>query len=210
MHVELMNYPANADLLCGEAAAICTGSDRELAALKGAMGSGHESVAEHASFTFYVKSVSRVLLAQLTRHRIASFSVQSQRYCGVNPEWIVPPSVIEKGMETAYRAMCDACYNLFCTMLTMGIPEEDARYVIPQGVTCNLVMTMNARELRHFFSLRMCNRAQWEIRNLADAMHEMSVEHAPILFEDSGAGCMTSKGCPEKRPCGTPRKKVEA
>ena len=207
MNVTLINSPINPDQLCGTAAAVCTNSPDPIKALRGALKSGHESVAEHANFTFHIRGVSRVLLAQLTRHRLASYSVESQRYCGVRPVWIVPQSIREAGFEEAYLAQCTNAYNLYNTMASQGVPEEDARYVIPSSVVCDLFFTANARELRHFFALRMCNRAQWEIRELADKMHEICVACAPELFRDSGCGCMTGKGCPEKRPCGNPRTK---
>lgn len=205
MQATLINSPINPDQLCGTAAAVCTKSPSAIGALRGAMASGHESVAEHASFTFHIRDVSRVLLAQLTRHRIASFSVESQRYCGIRPVWVVPETIKAAGFEQAYLAQCESAYNLFNTMTSQGVPEEDARYIIPECAVCDLVFTANARELRHFFSLRMCNRAQWEIRNLADKMHEICVTCAPVLFKNSGAGCMTSVGCPERKPCGNPR-----
>lgn len=208
MQVTLINSPINPDQLCGTAAAVCTKSPSAIGALRGAMASGHESVAEHASFTFHIQDVSRVLLAQLTRHRIASFSVESQRYCGVRPIWVIPETIKAAGFEQAYLAQCESAYNLFCTMVSQGVPGEDARYVIPECAVCDLIFTANARELRHFFSLRMCNRAQWEIRNLADEMHKLCVTCAPVLFKNSGAGCMTTAGCPEgKRSCGNPRTK---
>lgn len=209
MKVTLINSPMNADYLCGTAAAICTNAVDPLGALRGAMASGHESVAEHANFTFYAENVSRVLLAQITRHRIASFSVESQRYCGVRPIWIVPESIEKAGLEEQYLTQCRACYKLYCDMVDHGVLEEDARYIIPEAAVCNLIITMNARELRHFFSLRMCNRAQWEIRNLADEMYKLCKANAPTLFKNAGPGCMTRKGCPEgKRSCGSPRKEV--
>lgn len=209
MNVTLINSPLNPDHLCGTAAAICTNAADPIKALRGALRSGHESVAEHASFTFHIEGVSRVLLAQFTRHRLASFSVESQRYCGVRPVWVVPETIKAAGFEEAYLAQCTNAYNLFCTMISQGVPEEDARYVIPECVVCDLVFTANARELRHFFSLRMCNRAQWEIRELADKMHEICVACGTELFRNSGCGCMTGKGCPEgKRSCGNPRKDV--
>jgi thymidylate synthase (FAD) len=207
MQVTLINSPINPDQLCGTAAAVCTKSPSAIGALRGAMASGHESVAEHACFTFHIENVSRVLLAQLTRHRIASFSVESQRYCGIRPVWIVPQTVRDAGFEEAYLAQCTNAYNLFCTMVSQGVPEEDARYIISECAVCDLVFTANARALRHFFSLRMCNRAQWEIRSLADKMHEICVACAPVLFKNSGCGCMTTAGCPERKPCGHPRNK---
>ena len=198
MNVTLMRHTPAAEELCGYAAALCTGFEGyPLKALKGALASGHESVAEHASFTFYIDGVSRVLLAQLTRHRIASFSVQSQRYCGCDPTDVIQPASFEdKRFTGSVNAVLRKVEDLYNAMVTEGIPEEDARFIVPQGVTCKLMMTMNARELRHFFSLRCCNRAQWEIRELAQEMLRQCKEVAPVLFADAGAGCVRG-ACPE-------------
>lgn len=204
MKVSLVRHTLNPDELAGMAAALCSGSRNPDKARDMAMISGHESISEHACFTFLIEGVSRVLLAQITRHRLASFSVQSQRYTGIQPEWIVPPQVAAKGFKLSYLDSCDRCYRLFCDMVACGVPAEDARYAIPQGVTCNLLMTMNVRELRHFLSLRCCNRAQWEIRNLADEMMPLCYAKAPCLFADAGPGCVRGD-CREARPCGMPR-----
>lgn len=209
MKVTLINYPhMPGDEIAGLAAAICTDSDNHERALNHAMDSGHNSVAEHAAYTFLVEGVSRVLLAQLTRNRIASFSVQSQRYCGVKPEWVVPQTIIDKDLAGEYVKMCQSCYETYLDMIGQGVPEEDARYVIPQGVTCKLLVTMNARELLHFFELRCCNRAQWEIREMAWAMLAEVRKIAPRLFRDAGPGCLRG-ACPEKRPCGKPYRREE-
>ena len=100
------------------------------------------------------------------------------------------------------------CMLLYMDLIEAGVPAEDARYITPQAVATDLVMTMNARELLHFFSLRTCNRAQWEIRNLADSMLKICKEIAPYIFNNAGPGCVTGK-CPESRPCGHPRTKEE-
>ena len=208
MKVELERYTLAADALCGEAAAICTDYQGDpLKALDGAMGAGHESVAEHSSFTFVIEGVSRVLLAQLTRHRLASFSVQSQRYVRQSESMsVIPPSVKEN--KTALAAVTmhyDQAFNLYDDLIKMGIPSEDARYVLHQGICTKLMMTMNARELRHFMALRMCNRAQWEIRELADRLYQAAYHVAPKLFDNAGPGCVVGL-CPEgKRSCGNPR-----
>lgn len=209
MKVEIIDRNMTPMTTCGEAAAICTDFDDYNKALAGAMSSGHESVVEHASFTFLIEGVSRALLAQLTRHRIASFSVQSQRYVSLKGgfPFIIPPSITALGPEAVAR---------FCTQMTLvsnwydewgkQIPSEDARFVLPNACETKLIMTMNARELRHFFSLRTCNRAQWEIRALADEMLELCQAEAPALFKDAGCACMAGKPCPEgKRSCGRPR-----
>lgn len=209
MKVEIIDRSMTPMTTCGEAAAICTDFDDYNKALAGAMSSGHESVVEHAYFTFLIEGVSRALLAQLTRHRLASFSVQSQRYVSMKGgfPFIIPPSITALGPEAVAR---------FCTQMTLFsnwydewgklIPGEDARFVLPNACETKLVMTMNARELRHFFSLRTCNRAQWEIRALADEMLELCRAEAPALFKDAGCACMAGKPCPEgKRSCGRPR-----
>ena len=205
MNVELISWPTmHPETLAGKAAAKCYNGTNYEASLRSAMSGGHMSVAEHAAFTFEISGVSRVLLAQLTRHRIASFSVQSQRYCGVKPSWVIPQSIKDVGMESEYLMYCDAGYRLMCDMVDKGIDVEDARYCIPQGVTCSLIMTMNVRELRHFFSMRCCNRAQEEIRTLAWTMLRLCKKIAPELFKGAGPGCVRGR-CPEgKRACDKP------
>lgn len=125
------------------------------------MKSGHESISEHAVFTFHVDGVSRVVLAQITRHRLASFSVESQRYCGARTTQIIPQSVYDVGLDGEYKAFLRHARTFYERMVQCGVPREDARYASPEGTTTGFVMTMNVRELRHFFSLRCCNRAQW-------------------------------------------------
>ena len=212
MNVTLIRYTPEPDKLCGEAAAICTGYTGDpLKALRGALESGHESVAEHAGFTFRIEDVNRVLLAQLTRHRLASFSVQSQRYCGISYNMAMPESV-RNASSHVYDVFLDAVessYKAYDWLIENGIPAEDARMVAPEGEMTELVMTMNARELRHFFSLRCCNRAQWEIRELAWRMLKEVYVVAPELFKDAGPGCLRGP-CPEgKRSCGKPMKRAE-
>lgn len=209
MNVQLLRYTLNPDTIAGVSAAICYDAKSPARALSSAMDGGHYSVLEHAVFTFAIDDVSRVLLAQLTRHRLASFSVQSQRYCGANKQCVIPETVLIHDYAREFSAMCDAAYRLYEEMVAAGIPEEDARYIIPQGTTCKLVMTMNARELRHFFSLRTCNRAQWEIRELADMLLRECKKVAPKLFEGAGCGCVNGH-CPEgRRSCGKPRYESE-
>lgn len=175
------------------------------------MGMGHESVLEHASFTFLMEGVSRVLLAQLTRHRIASFSVQSQRYVSYADGfgYIVPPAIRALGEE----AVCE--YERQMTQMQDWYKDwqqrlgaageksnEDARFVLPGACETRIMLTMNVRELRHFFALRMCNRAQWEIRSLAEKMFEQCASVAPALFRDAGPGCLRG-ACPEgTKSCG--------
>lgn len=208
MNVTLIRFTPEPDKLCGEAAAICTGYTGDpLKALRGALDSGHESVAEHAGFTFRVEGVSLVLLAQLTRHRVASYSVQSQRYCGADLGLVLPDSMAIGDMIDEIVEVKLAVKKLYNKAISLGTPQEDARYFTLQGGVTSLIVTMNARELRHFFSLRCCNRAQWEIRELAWRMLEEVRVVAPELFKDAGPGCLRGP-CPEgKRSCGRPMKR---
>ena len=208
MHVSLTAYTPLPDTVCEEAAGTCYRSNGEKA-LNAAMSGGHESVLEHACFTFRIEGVSRVLLAQLTRHRLVSFSVESQRYTNTkdNPVYL-PESVREYGRQLSLQSYMGTLFELYEDMLEAGVPKEDARYILPMGVTTNLVMTANARELRHIFSLRCCNRAQKEIRDLAWEMLRLCKEAAPKLFADAGPGCLRGK-CPEHKSCGHPYTKKE-
>lgn len=174
------------------------------------MDMGHESVLEHASFTFGVEGVSRVLLAQLTRHRIASFSVQSQRYVSYENGfgYIIPESIAALGDEYAARfheqmKTIESWYTDWQKLLGKGEKSnEDARFVLPNACETRIMVTMNVRELRHFFSLRMCNRAQWEIRKMAEEMFRLCYETAPALFMNAGPACIRGK-CPEgEKSCG--------
>lgn len=189
---------------------------------------GHESPIEHASFTFGVEGVSRSLLAQLTRHRIASFSVQSQRYVAESHfEYVLPPEIeaIPEAAERYRRAMEEdqQHYEALTAMLkakhreaflAAGMTEkaadraaekkaiEDARFVLPNACTTKLIVTMNARSLINFFHHRCCNRAQWEIRELADRMLAECAAVAPHLFRSAGPSCVHG-ACPEgKMSCG--------
>lgn len=184
--------------------------------LRGVIASGHHSVLEHVSFTFGISGVSRALLAQITRHRIASFSVQSQRYVGLENgfDYVIPPRIQALGDEEVGRfhsqmALIQSWYNEWREKLGGGEgANEDARFVLPNACCTQIVMTMNARELLNFFSLRCCNRAQWEIRAVADKMLEICKDHAPVIFESAGPGCVRGN-CPEgKKCCGKPRKEL--
>jgi thymidylate synthase (FAD) len=189
---------------------------------------GHSSIMEHASFTFGIEGVSRSLLAQITRHRIASFSVQSQRYVRENMfEYVMPPQIeadeaakaeFIKAMEEDQRH-----YEKITEILKQkhkagyikeGMTEkaadsaaekqaiEDARFVLPNACTTKIMMTMNCRSLQNFFSLRCCNRAQWEIRALAQEMFRLVYAVAPHVFVNAGPTCVNG-GCGEgKMTCG--------
>ena len=207
MEVKLLACTPDGDALSGLAAATCTKSGNHLKALEHALKGGHESVIEHVSFTFHISGVSRALLAQLTRHRVGiSFSVQSQRFCDMGEMPLVIPESIKENKEllNEFGIVMDAVKAFYHKAVKAGIPKEDARYVSPQAATTELVLSANARELKHFFSLRCCNRAQWEIRELADRMLAICKNKCPVIFADAGPGCVNDI-CHEERPCGNPR-----
>lgn len=172
--------------------------------------SGHLSVFEHASFTFRIEGVSRALSHQLVRHRLASYSQKSQRYVSENSFGYVTPESIRKNKDAlaSYIMIMNDTKYKYKMLINAGIPKEDARYILPNACTTQLIMTMNARELLHFFQLRCCNRAQWEIRELANKMLELCKKVAPVLFEEAGAPCEHGE-CPEAESCGKYLKKYE-
>ncbi len=182
---------------------------------------GHASVLEHAVFTFGVEGISRAASHQLVRHRIASYSQQSQRYVTADFGYVTPgtidgkrrradyPERAEKGAATRrlhekYVGHMKASADLYAEMIAAGVPAEDARFVLPNATETKILITMNARELHHFFALRTCRRAQWEIRSMAMEMLRIAGREAPLLFETAGPGCVRGR-CPEgKMSCGDP------
>lgn len=207
MKVTMIGKPSSE--ACELAARMCYGAKDGMKALLHAIDSGHDSLLEHEKFTFHVEDVSRVLLAQLTRHRIASYSVRSQRYCGATLDYVIPRTIYEDDelMADLYRAL-NASEAFYTKAVNKGVPAEDARYFTYQAGITELVVTMNIRELRHFLSLRCCRRAQWEIRELADEVLRQAREVLPEFFKDAGPGCVRG-ACPEgKKSCGEPRKEL--
>ena len=171
------------------------------------MASGHYSTLEHATYTFSVEGVSRALTHQLVRHRLASFNQQSQRYVkfkeepdSIKPATIAANPEASELFDNAVKVVWDA----YDQLVQAGIPAEDARYLLPNACETKIVVTMNIRELLHFFDLRCCNRAQWEIRELAWKMLELVRPTAPFIFKAAGPGCVRG-ACPEgKMTCGEP------
>lgn len=183
---------------------------------------GHESPLEHCTFTFGIEGVSRALLAQLTRHRIASYSVKSQRYVEEDKFSYIVPSDISKNDEAfetyvktmdiisdSYNKLTDILYNIHKETMDQKAARkkaiEDARYVLPNACSTQLIMTMNIRSLLNFFELRCCNRAQAEIRELADSMLEICKEVSPNIFAKAGASCVRGKCKEGKMCCGNPK-----
>lgn len=166
---------------------------------------GHFSTLEHVTFTFAIEGVSRVLTHQLVRHRIASYSQQSQRYVKEhNFENIIPPSIAaRKEAKEKYDKLMGEIQSLYNEFIDMGILPEDARYILPNAAETKIVCTFNVRSLMNFFSLRCCMRAQWEIRQLAEKMLEECKKVAPVLFENAGPSCVSEGICREgEMTCG--------
>jgi len=168
---------------------------------------GHMSPVEHASFTFAVEGISRACSHQLVRHRLASYSQQSQRYVSEEAgfDYVIPPSVKDDRELTGYfedfMAEAQKAYNHLVKKLNeKGIKGEaanqDARFVLPNACETKIMVTMNARELLHFFLQRCCLRAQWEIRDMAEEMLKLVKKAAPIIFSKAGPGCISGP-CPE-------------
>jgi len=159
---------------------------------------GHHSVIEHAAFTFSIEGISRACSHQLVRHRVASFSQQSQRYVSLAKLPHIVPPTIEKNEEAKrlFDSVIGTIKKTYQNLIELGIPKEDSRFVLPNATETNIILTMNARSLLHFFELRCCLRAQWEIRELAWLMLEEVKRVAPIIFKDAGPWCIGGD-CPE-------------
>lgn len=175
--------------------------------------SGHMSPFEHAVFTFGVSGLSRVASHQLVRHRVASFSQQSQRYVSMKENAVVVPQSIASDPERLrlYEEAASKATEYYNELVEMGVDKEDARFILPHGGNTNIIFTMNARELMHFFRLRLCRRAQWEIRELALKVLEQVLPVAPEIFVGAGPACMADGKCPEPvgRGCGKPCGKAD-
>ncbi len=189
-------------------------SEKQAEFVKRVVKSGHESPIEHVKFTFAVEGVSRVLTHQLVRHRLASYSQQSQRYVKkADFDYILPPSIEAEGeAKKEFIKIIDNIQASYKKMLKIFKDDEkegekvnqDIRFILPQAFETKIVITMNCRELLHFFKQRCCARAQWEIRNLADKMLEICKQRLPAVFAKAGAKCETLDYCPEgkKFSCG--------
>lgn len=240
MKVTLLTYTPEPEKTIAAAAKLCYASsdidtlldglteEKSIGFLNMLSDLGHESPIEHVSFTFGIEGVSRALLAQITRHRIASFSVQSQRYVEEkNYEFVTPPEIaaIPEALEefnsqmnsaiSSYNKLADILKEKhFNTFVSEGFDEkdakrkaqkkaiEDARFVLPNACDTKMIMTMNARSLLNFFKLRCCSRAQWEIKALADQMLRLCSQVAPTIFKNAGPSCLRGKCAEGKMTCG--------
>lgn len=238
--VTLISYTQNPERLISSAAKLCYSpssindiqdslTNEEAAKFVDMLSTlGHESPIEHVSFTFGIEGISRACLAQITRHRIASFSVQSQRYVNENMfEYVIPPEInsIDQAKEEYESFMVESqrCYSNLTNilkskhkenLLKSGMNEktaektaekmaiEDARFVLPNACETKMICTFNARSLMNFFRHRCCNRAQWEIRDIAIQMLKLVLEVAPSLFKNAGPSCVKSSCSEGKMSCG--------
>ncbi len=159
------------------------GADAKL--VRNLISRGHLSVLEFATATFLVSGISRACANQLTRHRLASFVQESQRYVDVRERaLVVPDSIAKSNARQSMEAIYDVAVKLYCRMVSEGVPREDARYILPIGAETALTMAVNFREARHIIQLRGSRHAQWEIRGLAREMLDLLLPVAPAVFED--------------------------
>lgn len=227
MNVKLLTYTKDPEKTVAAAAKLCYSksdietlmdglTDEKVANfLEKLSNLGHASPLEHASFTFGIEGVSRSFLAQISRHRIASFSVQSQRYVDMdNADHVVPKEIYDAGYSAIrlYEESVKNSFNNYNELkeeltkkyIAEGMKEspakkkaqEDARYLLPEACCTRMIVTMNARELNHFFNLRCCNRASREIREVAEEMLKLVYPVAPHLFKSAGPSCVCG-ACPE-------------
>jgi thymidylate synthase (FAD) len=185
MEVELLAYTPNPDILCADIATICYKAVKEteeekLTLLSNIIHKGHLSIIEHANFTFLIEGISRVASHQLVRHRVASYTQQSLRYTKA-VEYDLPSS-LKDNLEVKFYM--NSLFTLYNSLVEKGIKKEDARYILPSAVVSDIVVTMNARELRHFFELRLDVSAQVEIREIARKMLTEVKKVTRVLFSD--------------------------
>jgi len=220
MKVRLINYTKDPEKIVAQSARLCysaSGIDElkekltdksSINLIKKIIKLGHYSVLEHATFTFAIEGITRVTSHQLVRHRLASFSQQSQRYVKINKEgfpYIIPKSIAkDEKLNKIFINATKELDEIYQLLLDHNIEAEDARYILPQAVTTKMILSANARELLLIFKLRCCNRAQWEIREVAMNMLREVKKIAPTIFENAGPACILGP-CPEGNlSCGKP------
>lgn len=207
--MNLVSFTKDPEITCAKCAAVSwrrksmkeISLDEARTIIRRVLGYGHESVIEHACFTFFVEGISRSLTHQLVRHRVASYTQQSMRYVDLTKSeaYFVRPESIAKHEKLAkiFDDVMGQCKIAYDSLRKEGVPPEDSRFVLPIATQTKIAVTMNARELRHFFAMRCCLRAQWEIRQLADRILKICKSVAPSLFEGAGPSCVKLGYCPE-------------
>lgn len=234
LNVQLLEYTQNALSVIYSSARQCyspefageifkdkTDPDKQKRFIEKIVDSGHLSPLEHVKFTFAIEGVSRALTHQLVRHRIASYSQQSQRYVAEKDfGYVIPPSIEkDENLKKEFQDIIAKIQKAYNEMLKIvegkGVKgekaNEDTRYVLPQAAETKIVVTMNARELLHFFEERCCSRAQWEIRKLAYEILLICKRELSAIFSMAGPKCLKLGYCPEgKFSCGLAPSKDKA
>ena len=221
MNVRLLSSTPNAEQLVAMAAKLCyspaniedllkkiTEKDQKEFVEK-LVGMAHMSPVEHISFTFAIEGISRACTHQIVRHRLASYSQQSQRYVEEKAlDYIIPPSIKSRTFNVAadgsqwFEDRMKSIQKWYQELIDMGIPPEDARFLLPNAAETKIISTMNARELLHFFKERCCLRAQWEIRAMAEEMLRLALEKCPTIFAKAGPACIEGSCNQGKMTCG--------
>lgn len=219
MNVKLITYTPDPEKVIAGAAKLCYSSsdietlmnglttDKVENFIKKLTDLGHQSPLEHCTFTFGIEGISRACSHQLVRHRIASYSQKSQRYVKEDQfEYIIPPEIKRIGdCLDVYEHLMRYCQAAYDHMIERGVPAEDARFVLPNACETKIIVTMNIRTLLHFFEERCCERAQWEIRELANMMLDICKAIAPNIFAKAGASCVRGRCKEGKMSCGNPK-----
>ncbi len=210
MQVKLLSHTPEPEKVVAAAARLCysasnidtlmqQNADAAARLISKVLGLGHLSVLEHVTCSFGVEGVSRACSHQLVRHRVASYSQQSQRYVSHSEPFaaVVPDTIrADAVLLSQYQELMTQIHATYAEFLRAGIPAEDARFVLPNAAATKIIISMNVRELHHFFALRCCRRAQWEIRALATQMLQLCRTLSPVLFENAGPPCLGG-ACPE-------------
>lgn len=222
MKVTLVNYAQQGEYLAELAAAICVDKldNPTEKGMLSAINSGHDSVLEHLPLTWVIEDVSRALTHQLVRHRIASYSQMSQRYAKVKTQgekwFITPMSIVTHRIEgnytldNKYQNLMVHIAELYNEMCEAGIPNEDARMILPNACFTSIIVSMNARSFSEAATLRTCNRAQWEIRQMFKLMRDSIKDVYPHVWEKCFPNCTKKCGCLETKPCGSPYEKFSS
>ncbi len=178
--------------------------EKMVSLIKNTILSGHHSVLEHASFSFSVEGVSRALTHQLVRHRLASYAQQSQRYVEYKEDTLdfVMPKTIAKNYKDKFDALMKEIFKTYRELVEDGVPAEDARYLLPNASTTNIIVTMNFRELMQFSKIRLCYRAQWEILEMVKKMKDEVTTVSQFLANGLQPKCQHLGYCDETKPCG--------
>lgn len=207
-HTDMIGLDKDYEELIQLAAAICVGKEKDYSKKNAdaAIASNHLSILEHISFTFLIEGISRACSHQLVRHRIASYHQQSQRYTSTERDFVKPPSINSLRAEAVFDDFMQYAWDTYEILQKLGIPNEDARYVLPNAATTKILETINARTLIHLSRERCCNKAQWEAREAVEQMVESVKDKFPSVYALCGAKCEFGK-CPEAKPCGNPNLK---